>query len=598
MSHPEAFSTTSENLQAPKEPRSESYKKVGKLALRTAACFLASSAAVAPLAAQHGIENAEVHDAIGQVPATFSFTGNGESSLKLGLPGSFNLPRSKHGIGIEAQIDGPPETGQNGLEAYFEPEFLEAHTAIFDNPSDAIEGYTSLLANDTIDEAIEYGLPRSLALTGAALLASQSLRRSRLQKNSGHPRSTQLVAASAAATLAVGVSTLYASHEFKSWGAEEQGANAKYTLENLNGTQFEGLSTDNILLYTLAKNAIPVIGKNHDRLMKQKREFSETALSSLQEQQDLIVQPEENEVAIMGQADMHGSEVMTDFQAEVVKLYNQKYGEGTISMLLIAGDLTFGTAPEKRFIDNIAKISQGAPTVVVEGNHESDLSRQQILDSGMMITDREVVKVDDTTILGIRDPQRSPFMGENYYEEGESQQATGEEAYDMALSQSPDVLMLHQPAAIEAFIGIKGITKFLNVESSHTEPYEDEVRDLPAAVVIGGHWHDELPFRVVWNSDGTWTLVSVLNTTGGAIEYSTINNYSLPIAAPRKTASFPVMFKNKDSGLITGYQMFSVEPDGSVIIEPRQHVGSPDGQPYSPDIDQDKTSHIYAENNS
>jgi hypothetical protein len=84
---------------------------------------------------------------------------------------------------------------------------------------------------------------------------------------------------------------------------------------------------------------------------------------------------------------------------------------------------------------------------------------------------------------------------------------------------------------------------------------------------------------VVWNSDGTWTLVMELNTSGGAIASPTLNHFSTPWSPPQQTASFPVVFLNADSGLVTGYQIYTFGTDGKVTVEPRVEVGSPIHRP-------------------
>jgi hypothetical protein len=80
---------------------------------------------------------------------------------------------------------------------------------------------------------------------------------------------------------------------------------------------------------------------------------------------------------------------------------------------------------------------------------------------------------------------------------------------------------------------------------------------------------------VVWNSDGTWTLVMELDTSGGAIDAPTIGHFSTPWSRPQQEASFPVLFLDKDSGLVTGYQIYRFAVDGAVTIEPRVEVGAP-----------------------
>jgi len=118
------------------------------------------------------------------------------------------------------------------------------------------------------------------------------------------------------------------------------------------------------------------------------------------------------------------------------------------------------------------------------------------------------------------------------------------------------------------------MTEFLDRRGAPTEPIEDDdVRDLPAAAVFYGHWHRSILPRVVWNSDGTWTLVMELDTSGGAVDTPTIGHFSTPWTPPRQEASFPVVFLDDRTHLVTGYQLYSFRVDGSVSVLPRVEVG-------------------------
>jgi hypothetical protein len=107
-----------------------------------------------------------------------------------------------------------------------------------------------------------------------------------------------------------------------------------------------------------------------------------------------------------------------------------------------------------------------------------------------------------------------------------------------------------------------------------TTPYDDDIRDLPAGAVFYGHWHRDVEPRVVWNSDGTWTLVMELGTTGGAIDTPTLSAFSTPWSRPQQVATFPVVFLDQETRLVTGYQLYRFEPTGTVTIDPRVDMGA------------------------
>jgi hypothetical protein len=119
------------------------------------------------------------------------------------------------------------------------------------------------------------------------------------------------------------------------------------------------------------------------------------------------------------------------------------------------------------------------------------------------------------------------------------------------------------------------MTAFLRARGDPTVRYADEVRDVPASAVLYGHWHRSIAPRVVWNTDGTWTLVMELDTSGGAIDTPTIGHFSTPWSTPEQEASFPVLFQDRTSGMITGYQIYRFAVDGAVTVQPRVDVGEP-----------------------
>lgn len=559
---------------------SSDFRQASNYVFMAGALTLAASAVVAPSSFIHGMKEAKVSTNIGHLPATLGFTGNGESSLKLGIAGSFYLPVNRYGFGITAQIDGPPLTGTEGFGAYFEPTFLETYSALIDNPHDAMEGYTALLTDDARQKGVRYALPRIALLSGLGMVAYRKFSGITCVRQSKYPLAAKAVGAAAACTLLAGINTMQANYELHSWIQHEPAQDVRYPLPIFESSELAGMTTDNQDLAVLVRKAEPVARKYADRQRQQNVKFKRRAYKTLEAQKHNIVLPGKNEKAIMGQADMHSSKLMIDIQSEVVRQYNEIGGQGTIDMLLIAGDLTFGTAAEKGAVNAISKISNGAPTVAVEGNHESDVSRDQIESSGMKLLDRDIISVNNTTILGIADPQRTAFLGRSKFAKNLNETIIGEEAFYIAKDKNPDVVMLHQPAAVESFVGTSDIKSLVKSPGSDTIPTEDGIRDLPASVIVAGHWHSELPFRVAWNSDGSWTLIAVLNTAGGAIENPTVNNFSLPNATPRKLASFPVFIQNTESGLIVGYQLFRVKPDGTVKVDKFTKIGSIDGHAF------------------
>jgi hypothetical protein len=287
---------------------------------------------------------------------------------------------------------------------------------------------------------------------------------------------------------------------------------------------------------------------------------------------------------------MHDNEAMTELAAATVTQFNERFGDGTLKLLVSAGDMGYGSSLEKRYIDAQAKI---ADTVVVSpGNHETAIAEQEIDDAGMLRIKDEPVTAEGITVAGGEDPLVTPFGGETT-----PRTDTGDEnleaefgayLYDQAIEEKPDVVAPHEGYAAGSFIGLENVTKSLMTEwfeqrGSSVIPWEDGVRDLPTGLLVYGHWHRIIQPRTVWNSDGTWTEVMELNTMGGAIGSPTINHFSTPNDAPGQTASFPIIYMNTETGLVTGYQMYTFEDGGKATISPFVSVGLPGGEPMAAD---------------
>ena len=136
-------------------------------------------------------------------------------------------------------------------------------------------------------------------------------------------------------------------------------------------------------------------------------------------------------------------------------------------------------------------------------------------------------------------------------------------------------MLVHEAYAAQAFLGIDSVNTFLEdpTAASLTTPVDDDIDDVPASAIFYGHWHRSIEPRVIWNSDGSWTFVMELDTSGGAIDTPTINNFSTPWSRPQQEASFPVLFQDEDTRLVTGYQLYRFDTDGTVTVEPRVDVG-------------------------
>jgi hypothetical protein len=304
------------------------------------------------------------------------------------------------------------------------------------------------------------------------------------------------------------------------------------------------------------------------------RQYLDDASAGLRGLETAMVGPEQDEIAVLMQSDMHCNSTMIRLQTQVAEQLRERFGEAVPALMAVTGDLTTnGTAAEGSCIEAEAAISAGAPVAVIGGNHESTVSLEQMKAAGMTVLDGSVTDLADVTVLGDSDPERSELFGGTQPRGSQTETTQGEDLFTKATQERPDLVLVHEGYAAQELVGTDDMTSFLNGRGSATEPWDDAVRDLPASAVFYGHWHRSIEPRVVWNSDGTWTLVMELDTSGGAIDTPTIGHFSTPWSRPQQDASFPVVFLDADTRMVTGYQLYRFRTDASVQVLPRVDVG-------------------------
>ncbi len=560
-------------------------RRMTALGVRVALCLLAAAVIALPLALERGVERAQVRDTVGLVPARLTLTGSSESELRLGILGTIRFPVSRGPLGISITADGAPTTpsGDGGIASYFSPEMLKVYGGLFHDPGQAIRGYVDQL----VDELQRQTVIAELIYTGvggAVLFVASRLVDPALQRRVAQ---RPVAAAAAGMALALVVSSGLAWFEFREWarGPAPFAASNLYPLPSLNGTLVQGAVTDSPVLHLAIEDAIPKVEKLIDRQESRTHRYESAARRQLAAAQPSMAAPRPNEVAVMMQSDMHCNAAMISLQRRVVDMLNTRFGAGTVSLLAISGDLTTnGTAAEGDCIGNEAAIAGDAPVAAVTGNHESEVSVRQMKSAGMHVLTGSTEDLDGTTVLGAGDPNRTEMFGATSLRGDATEESVGADTFRTATGDHPDLVLLHEGYAVQSFIGkdVRSMPEFLNARGSATEWWKDGVRDLPTSAIFYGHWHRNVEPRVVWNSDGSWTLVMELNTSGGAIASPTLNHFSTPWSKPQQLASFPVVFKDRDSHLVTGYQLYSFAPDGTVTVAPRVEVGTPGGKPLVP----------------
>lgn len=536
------------------------------------AAYAAAAVVVLPLSLARALTATEVHDTIGVSPSTFTLTTAGHSELRLGVAGTVYLPRSNGPLGLVATVDGPAETsgapGSGGdLAAFVSPEMLGLYAGLFHDPETAVRGYVELVERALVRQAL-IGEVVLTAVAGTGLLVARQLLGVRFPIR--HRRSRTVVAVASALVL----SSVLAAWQLR--GAGDGPRSGTYSLPALDGTQVEGATTDSPVLRLLLGDAIPKVQTLVRRQESATDKFRSTATAGLLASRDQMSGPREGETAVLMQSDMHCNEVMIAVQGEVRRLLTEQFGEDTPAFMAVTGDLTTnGTAAERSCIEQERKIAGDAPVAAVTGNHESELSAEHMKAAGMTVLDGSTEDVGDLSVLGDGDPERTELFGGTGQRGDESEADVGQRLRKTAEEDHPDLVLMHEAYAAAPFLGVTDMTTFLQGAGRSTVREEDGIDDVPASAVFYGHWHRRVPPRVLWNSDGTWTLVMELDTSGGAIDTPTVGHFSTPWTAPQQEASFPVVFMDRDTHLVTGYQIYSFDTDGSVTVEPRVEVGDP-----------------------
>lgn len=540
--------------------------------VRAFGCLLIAGLLALPLTFSWAVTHTEVQQKIGTSPTTFSLTTDGHSELRLGIAGTVYVPRAAGPVGLIAQVEGPgdPGAGDGDLANYVRPEMLELYAGLFHDPEAAIEEYVSVVQSEfrnqvLLAETLLAGIGGLVILGLSYLLPFRELR--------GGPRGRARIGGAIVLTL-VATSTL-ALVQLNSSDAGSGPADGVYSLTALDDTLAAGSTTNSPVLRALLGGALAKSQVLIKRQEEAEASYREAAAAGLEAQRALMTGAREGELAVMMQSDMHCNITMIRLQARVWSMLQEQFDSDAPRLMAITGDLTTnGTAAEGTCIRDERDIVVDAPVVAVTGNHESEVSAEQMRDAGMTVLDGSTEEIEGVRLLGDGDPARSELFGGTALRGDETQQDVGQRLYEEAQDgDRPDLVLVHEAYAAQAFLDVGAMRSFMAAAGSPTDPIDDDVRDAPAAAVFFGHWHESVPPRVVWNDDGSWTLVMELDTTGGAVDTPTITNFSTPWTSPRQTASFPVVFLDEERRLVTGYQIYRFEPDGDVVVEPRVDVG-------------------------
>jgi hypothetical protein len=538
-----------------------------------------------PIVAQQSVERAQFDDRLGTFPVTVSLAHNGQSTLDTGLVGKLYWQRTGvAGFGASLRSTGPPEAGGT-VSSYVSREFLQANAAFIDDPAQVARVYGEELRDRVLDTLLAAELLAAVTggLVGAVLLGG-ARRRTR-----GEERRLARTLRVGSIAVVMTASVVMAAALFSRWDGNAP-VGVTYPMPGIEELSFSSPQTREI-----AVQIEPFIQKNSDRIAERSAAYRAAALESAQAELPLHAEglsPRDGEVVVLTEADPQGSEVATRMRTELYPLLQELLGEDSIVLRTIAGDVTSnGTVAEEDFVEREARALPDVPLVAVKGDHDSDDTVGQLGDNGVESPDLEVVEAGGLTVAGAADPAfKALFGGLVTNPSGVSEEELGEtlrEVVDDELGASdPVAVVLHQPRAAAAYLGLDSLTDLDDLAGDGTTPVDDGIPDLPPGLVTVGHLHDASGPWVIWNTDGdevTWTVVSQLGTSGGVEENPTFNRFSTPFSAPLKDVSIRLSYVDEGSGLQTGYASVVVDTSGRVTVLDRVDVGLPGGPAEDPD---------------
>ena len=572
----------SEHNEIEQSVRHEQVVTYAKTMARFAGSLAGAALVVSPVATVEGLSNASIEATVVQAPSTVTFTGDGNSSLRLGIPGSLFTHKNFMDVGVTAQVHGPGD-----IDDYFTNDSVKLYAGLAKNPEAAVDGYQKFLIEDATDKGVDYLIPNALTLGVGTWLGVELLRSRRKNKNKDPFTRKQVAGYSLAAfSVALAASSCMAHSQFQDFAeaSPKPQGEEKFLITKLNNTEFAGTYADTSILASATNDAVNKGREYYERGRSKAEAYVTSVTTQLEEKRNQIAAPREDEVAIMTQSDIHDNETMMKIQGEVVRTNNELYGDGTVSAVISAGDFGYGTLAEAPYYNQNIGIADGAPFWAVKGNHDLKPAIALLEDSGVQFADGEVVDAGGTSLLGMADPRNTKFLGATTPVDGIAKEyELGQKAREIAEDEHPELTFVHECYAAASMVGVEDSQDFIEggIGQDYQTPVEDGIDDVPTNFVGCGHWHRDVPFRVIWNSDGSWTTYMEFNTSGGAIADPTFGFFSIPYEPPRQLASFYMLFKNKTSGLITGAQKYEFRPDGTMLIKPRIDIGSPDGQPFT-----------------
>ena len=537
-----------------------------------AACAAAAAVIFLPVALERAVESVKFSDRLGTFPVEVSLCHNGRSTLDTGVLGKvFWSETGAQGFGAYARATGPPEAGGT-LASYIDPAFIEANVVLINDPDRVVSAYSEQFADGMRSHLLADEIPAAL-IGGAGLFLLLPRRRWREA-----PVAREVALALLLVGAATGVSSATAWLMFQNWPCSAQ-VSGDHPL-----TEDSRVSFGSPEAREVAVQVRPFITKNLERYRVEAQRYqvaARTSFASALAAHATDLAPREGEQIVLAEADTQGSlvgvEVRIDLYAELL----DTLGRDAIAFRTIAGDVTSnGTVAEAGYVAAEAAVVEDLPVVAVGGDHDSVATRQQLEDSGVLLPDPDLLEVAGLRVSGADDREhKTLFGGIVTNESGITEEELGAQLRE-AVDEEPRIVLLHQPEAVAAYLGVDSLAPLRELTGSATVPYDDGIPDLPPGIVDVGHLHAAEGPWVLWNTDTdhvTWTVVDQLGTAGGVENVPTFNRFSTPASPPLKPLMVRLQYVDTESGLQTGYATLTCDLDGTCSITDRVNVGLQSG---------------------
>jgi hypothetical protein len=497
--------------------------------LRSLGLTLLAAGLAAPLALAWGIGHASVQDYLGPHAVEFASSYDSEVEIDLGPLGHAYLPSPSAPVGLEVTVGG---VGGSAGTGFFSEETLTAYTSLFADPEEAVAGIVDRLVADMVAESMRAEVVLMLAF--AVWVLRRQLLSPAVVRHTSLRRTVVVYATVVLLTVGSILAPVHRQHP------------VRIPVAVADGTQFEGLSVDSFVLSDLLDRGIKGIAVLSDRQQQAVQRYIDSAAEQMLLQFSELPRAAEGETMYLGFSDLHCNQATTELIKRLAAITEP-------AQILDSGDDTVnGTAAERGCINREARIAGDAPFLVSTGNHDSDVTETQMKNAGMVVLDGDVVDSDGLAVVGDDDPERQvPFSIERRTDRPETNEQLGQRMVDTAAAKKTDVILVHQPAASVVIMNTPNI---------------------PARLVLWGHFHSQQGPTVVRHDDGSWT-VGMQQGTAGGVKQPMITSFSTPFSPPLTSADVYFYFRDNATGLFTGVQPVHFLPNADVVVDERIQTG-------------------------